>query len=271
MYKAVLARKSILTLHIARLTGRNGVSVRYATTPYARMVSDLGVKFNPGGWPEHIPFKDLNRIKGGVRPLKELQSLVKRGALRLVPATAEDRQNAEHDPESVIPNHIKHNSPLATSDAPHEELKYPITHFASQFVLPQIPSPLPTGTVYHPLTMSPHFSFSALPTTTADVSDTSAVSDRPRRRRAQRSDINRSRFRPITNPEGRKLRHPKRGPMTAKYVVEASGIKPDEVGRAIADGNIILTNENLEDCIELASELSSDIESAGEWDREMEM
>ena len=280
-----MSTADLYSLFVARLTGRNDISVRYSTAPYARMVSELGVKFNAGGWPEDIPFNDLNRIKGGVRPLRRLLTLVEKGTLKLVPATEEDRQNAHHDPESVIPNHVDHGSPLATSGAPPKELIYPITHFASQFVLPQTPRPLPTGTVLHPITMSPHFSFSTLPTTTADAVNASGMSAGPRHRRAQRSDINKSRFRPVTNPQGRKLRHPKRGPMTARHVVEASGIKPGEVGRAIEDGNILLTDENLGDCYELTSEgrvsgeremcaegeLSSDIESAGEWDREMEM
>ena len=117
----------------------------------------------------------------------------------------------------------------------------------------------------------------AIPTTSADTPNTSVVSDRPPRRRAQRSDINKSRCRPVTNPEGRKLRHPKRGPITAKYVVEAPGIEPEEVGRAIKLRRIMFADENLDDCRELSSEVetcgergepSSEIESASEWDRE---
>ena len=250
------------------------------------MVSVLGVKFNPGGWPSNIPFTDLNRIPGGTRPLKVLQDLVDKGNLKLVWATLQDRQDAERDPRSVIPNTVGHDAALAVPGAPpSKKLVHRITDFASQFQLPPpAHRPLPTGTVYHPMTISPRFSFSTLPTTTADAPNASTVSDRPRRRRAQRSDINKGRLRPVTNPEGRKLRHPKRGPTTAKYIVESPGIKPDEVGKAIKGGGIVLTNENLSDCFELArgeaggsgdremgveGELSSDIESASEWDREM--
>ena len=254
------------------------------TTPSPRMVSVYGVMFNPGGWPSDIPFRDLNRVQGGTKALKKLQELVDKGDLKLVRATEQDKLDAQRDPRLVIPNTRERDATLTTPAAqPGKKLMHRITDLASRFELPLTPGPLPTGTVLHPLTLDPQFTFSALPTTTADAPDASAVSDRPRHRRAQRSDIKKHRFRPVTNPEGRKLRHPRRGPTTARYVVEASGIRADEVGQAIRDQRIIFANEDLEDCVELASragtaggwdlraagELSSDIESAGEWDREM--
>ena len=252
--------------------------MRYAPREHARMVSELGVKFNSGGWPEDIPFKDLNRIPNGTAPLAKLLDLVNKGRLKLVRATQEDKWAAERDPQSVIPNAIKRDAVPAAPDTPaSKNLVHCITDFAPRFEPPPASRSLPTGTVYLPVTMTPQFLFPAIPTTSADAPDTSVVSDRPRRHRAQRSDINKSRRRPVTNPEGHKLRHPKRGPITAKYVVEAPGIEPEEVGRAIKLRRIMFADENLDDCRELSSEVEtcgergeplSEIESASEWDRE---
>lgn len=266
---------------IVQLTGRSDAKMWYATLPYGKwVVNRFGYKFNDGGWPSDIPFRDLNRIPGGTHTLRRLQSRWDNGLLRLVRATDEDKCNACLDPRLLIPNAAQRAAALGVSipRAP-AKLVYHITDLASRFQLPGPASSPTTGIVLHPATMNPHFTFSVLPTGAPNASD----ARRPER--SQRSDINKSRKRPVTNPEGRELRHPKRGPTTTKCVVEAEGITADEVDEALKSQRILLTDEILTDCVEVGkgasgscgdhqsaekgfsdSEPEDDIESADNWD-----
>ncbi|KAM5540546.1 hypothetical protein V8D89_005775 [Ganoderma adspersum] len=270
---------------LVRKTGRSDARVWYGLWPYATCVVDrLGYKFNDGGWPSDIPFRDLNRIPGGTHVFRRLQSRWDNGLLRFVKATEEDKRNARLDPRFLIPNASQRAAALgvAIPKAPSRKLVYRITDLASRFQLNPPNSSTTTGVVLHPATMQPQFTFSILPEGAPNVSDA-----RPPER-SQRSDINKSRKRPVTNPEGRELRRPKRGPMTAKFVVEAEGIAVDEVEEAIKSQKILLTDEILTDCTSIPavasgsrsrrqdmeeggsdSESEDDIESTDEWDAEL--
>lgn len=222
----------------------------YATQPYGKWVVDrFGYKFNDGGWPSDLPFRDLNRIPGGTHALRRLQSRWDHGLLRLVKATEEDKRNARLDPRLLIPNAVQRAAALGVSipRAPAKDLIYRITDFVSRFHLPAPTSSTTTGIVLHPATMAPHFTFSVLPTGAQNT----VTSDARPPERSQRSDINKSRKRPVTNPENRELRHPKCGPTTTKCVVEAEGIAADEVDEALKSQRILLTDEILTDCVEV--------------------
>ncbi|PIL28145.1 hypothetical protein GSI_05662 [Ganoderma sinense ZZ0214-1] len=274
---------------LVRVTGRDEARIWYAIWRYALWVVDrYGFKFNDGGWPSDIPFRDLNRIPGGTHVFRRLQSRWDSGLLWLVRASEEDKRNARRDPRLLIPNTSQRAAALGTAipRAPSRKLVHCITDLASRFQLDTPDSSATTGVVLHPATMRPHFTFSVLP---GGAPAPNASGARPLER-AQRSDINKSRKRPITNPEGRELRHPKRGPMTTKFVVEAEGIAGDEVGEAIESGRIVLTDEILTDCVDVPREAGGsrsrrlgveewfsssdiepedDIEMADEWDAEL--
>ncbi len=241
-------------------SGVSDARLWYAARLYALyVVGGLGYKFNDDpGWPDEIPFRDLNRIPGGKPVYIRLLSDWDAGRLRFVKATEEDKRNALLNPWLVFPNAAQRTAALAIPRTPSTNLVHRITDFASRFQLPAPPSPPTTGVVLHPSTMLPQFTFSVLPKGAQDAADASAASSALRAERSQRSDINKSRKRPITNPEGRKLRHPKRGPMTTKNIVEAGRITADDsIHGAIEGGGIVLTDEDLRDCVEVAGQASS--------------
>ncbi|KAM5534019.1 hypothetical protein V8D89_012342 [Ganoderma adspersum] len=230
----------------------------YGVEEYAHNVVDgLGYKFNDS-WPSDIPFRDLNRIPGGTPTLKRLLSLWLTGQLRFVEATEEDRCSARLNPWLVFPNAAERAAALAIPRPPSNE---PVEHTADspphlQRTAP--PSPPTTGLVLHPSTMLPQYTFPVVPPLMGAQHATgmpSASNVRPPGQ-AQRNDINKSRKRPVTNPEGRELRRPKRGPLTARHVVEADGIAPGEVEHAIKKRRILLTDEILTDCTEIGREAS---------------
>ncbi|RDX47380.1 hypothetical protein OH76DRAFT_1311099, partial [Lentinus brumalis] len=55
------------------------------------------------GWPGHIQFGELCRIRGGAAPFRELLKLWDSGILRWRDATPDDLRNAERDHRSVLP------------------------------------------------------------------------------------------------------------------------------------------------------------------------
>ncbi len=273
-----------------RLSGNDDAKLWYGLWEYAmRVVCGLGYKFNDDpGWPYDIPFRDLNRIPGGKPVFKRIRSHWDGGLLRFVRATDEDKRMAQRDPRLVSPNAALRALALGIPRALPEpkQVAHRITDFASRFQLPAPPSSSTTGgVVLHPSTMLPQFTFSVLPMRAGapDVAGKSDASTARRPQRSQRSDINKGRKRPVTNPEGRELRHPKRGPLTAKYVVEADGIAPDEVGQAIETKRIVLTDEDLSRCVDLGRQASGsgsgpsesdpddmeDIESTDDWEAEL--
>lgn len=56
------------------------------------------------GWPGHIPFGELCRIRGGAKPFRELLALWNAGTLRWRDVTPEDLHNATLDRRSVLPS-----------------------------------------------------------------------------------------------------------------------------------------------------------------------
>ncbi|KAM5534615.1 hypothetical protein V8D89_011717 [Ganoderma adspersum] len=262
---------------LVRVSGRDDARVRWALRLFAKDVVDkLGFKFNDDpGWPSDIPFRDLNRIPGGIAVYRRLQSLVDTGRLRFVRATEEDRRNARLNPLLVSPNAADRTAALGIPSAPTVKLVHRITDLASRFQLPPPPSPPTTGVVLHPATMEPQFTFSVLPNGAyaqngSDASSgSSAAPSLPAR--SQRSDVNKSRYRPVTNPDGRELRHPKRGPTTTKNIIEVEGIAAVvDIQQAIEYQQIILTDEDLAGCIEIGREVSGLSESQMNLDGEEE-
>ncbi|EIW51488.1 uncharacterized protein TRAVEDRAFT_54526 [Trametes versicolor FP-101664 SS1] len=75
-------------------------------TTYPTIVSEIGFKIV--GWPADVSFTDLSAIGGGVRTLDDLLARwdLPDGhprKLRFQPASREDRENAERNPDSVHP------------------------------------------------------------------------------------------------------------------------------------------------------------------------
>lgn len=194
-------------------------------------------------------------------------------------ATEEDKRNARLNPLLVSPNPADRAAALGIPRAPMVKLVHRITDLASRFQVAPPQNPPTTGVVLHPATMEPQFTFSVLPDTVQDGSESAAggsgASNAPRPARAQRCDINKSRHRPVTNPDDHELRHPKHGPMTTKNVVEAVGITvaAGDIARAIENKKILLTDESLAGCVELGWDMSDhfsdseeeEIESADVW------
>ena len=88
------------------------------------------------------------------------------------------------------------------------------------------------------------------------------------------NDIKKPRFRPVTNPENRPLRRPKRGVLSARYIVE-----PETASGATETAGMeeMLVDDPIEDFSDVEegrsgweSEVSDDIESTSDWDREYE-
>ncbi len=195
------------------LTGVPDASLWWTTGTFSkRIVWKLGYTW--AGWPAHIPFDNLSYIPGGDRPLEELKQLWKSGQLRLVPATAEERERALYDPESVIPNARPEPAAPPRSFAVYRRAAARLRELSQEFPPPP-PRPQPVERVLHPL--------SELKTAFVLPLDDSSTALKPSCARRQRSDINLPRARPVTH---RKPKHPKRGPHTAlTFVGAASGFQ----------------------------------------------
>lgn len=67
------------------------------------------------GWPGHIPFGELCRIRGGAKPFRELLTLWNAGTLRWRDVTPEDLRKAALDHRSVLPSSPVPPRPRGTS------------------------------------------------------------------------------------------------------------------------------------------------------------
>ena len=75
----------------------------YSPGRYAKLVV-LKLKIKLVGWPAHVPYEDISKIKGGNEVLETLLNLWKSRALRFEPATECDLRYAKVDPVRVHPN-----------------------------------------------------------------------------------------------------------------------------------------------------------------------
>ncbi|KAI0633837.1 hypothetical protein C8Q77DRAFT_1073574 [Trametes polyzona] len=115
--------RSEFTGKVRTKSGRPKATMSYTMNHYARRLV-INSKLKLVGWPSHIPFRNLSKIGGGIRPLQELHRLwnltdpVDRSErLQFVPSTAEDRRNAARDPLSVHPNRPMYEMELAAAAA----------------------------------------------------------------------------------------------------------------------------------------------------------
>ncbi|KAM5535317.1 hypothetical protein V8D89_011002 [Ganoderma adspersum] len=209
---------------LALETGIDDISMYYSEEQYARfIVWCLGLILD--GWPWHIPFANLSNIKGGAAPLRLLRDLWRNGTLKFIAAPPDVRQRALHDPKSVLP-HV-----LAAAKLPacpltiggptfipsrFEDLnkrsecqasasrEHPAVAHASR-------APVAEERVLHPDNLEPILT---LP----------IASDAPphARQRRQRSDVNKARHRPVSNPEGRPSRSQTRkvGALTSHFALD---------------------------------------------------
>ena len=203
---------SEVPLFSGRLTGVPDAQLWWTAEKFGRLVVwELGYKW--AGWPANIPFQNLSDIPGGAQPLKRLQKLWKSGELKLVPASGDERMRALHDPESVMPNPSLPSHPRRSFDIikRHNAQLHELAHQFSPAPNTEQVQPRAVERVLHPLSsLAPVFE---LPLGSTLISHT------PSHSRRQRSDINRSRGRPVTK---KRPKHPKRGPHTAPVLVASA-------------------------------------------------
>ncbi len=196
----------------------------YSKEQYARtVVWCLGVLLD--GWPAHIPFTNLSDIKGGIASLRLLRDLLRDGTLKFIPAPLDVRQRALHDPESVLP-HVMSAAKLPPLPLTTTALKFSESCFRDLMAPHGKVSPLsrqqPISTstrahlpapaeerVLHPDTLEPVLTTPIGP----------GSSRQPCERR-QRSDVNKARRRPISNPDGKPMRARKVGTLTSNFVLD---------------------------------------------------
>ncbi|KAI9059171.1 hypothetical protein FKP32DRAFT_1761148 [Trametes sanguinea] len=182
---------------ISKRSNEADAFMRYSIDGYATQIV-LGLGYVWKGWPEDIAYVDISSV-GGTVELEKLLAAWKSGELRLEPATAEDRQKAMDDPESVHPNPSK-------------------LHIAREYERERrreavVVSPL----VFH--LEDGMRELGAHPTSTRPAVAGLGLSSRERRR--QRADTNKARARPVSNPYGRPLRHPKDGAKSSPFALSA--------------------------------------------------
>ncbi len=209
--------------------------MHYSNEKYARLlVWCLGIILD--GWPWYIPFANLSDIKGGARTLRVLTDLLHDSTLKFIPAPPDVRQRALHDPESVLP-HVMSAAKLPPLRLTLQPLKYSPERFrdlASHcgFTIPpsrRLPASAQTSLhapaekhvlhapaeehVLHPDNLEPVLLLPIDPD-----------SSRPHRERRQRTDINRARHRPVSNPEGKPLRARKVGALTSHFALDRPSV-----------------------------------------------
>ena len=132
----------VLIIRVVQLTGNPDARVRWAAEEYALyVVIRYGLKIV--GWPDDVPFANLNRVGGGVATLRRLQRLWDEKSLRFAEATDKDVENAKRDPTSVLPGV----SPRPRSPSPPAS--------------PAAASPSAMVQVIHPYDMNPLYTFPA--------------------------------------------------------------------------------------------------------------
>ncbi|TFK80291.1 hypothetical protein K466DRAFT_559226 [Polyporus arcularius HHB13444] len=107
---------------LAEATGKADIAMHWEEYGYVDcMVCGEGKMLE--GWPGHIPFGELCRIRGGAAPFRELLALWSAGILRWRDATAEDLRKAELDHRSVLPSTPVPPRPRGRS-APHTDAQW---------------------------------------------------------------------------------------------------------------------------------------------------
>ena len=175
---------------IEELTGMPNARMAWSIRLYAKLVV-VGCRHKLINWPANIPFLSPSDIRGGISPIQLLYDLWQSGTLRFEPATDDDVNAARTDANRVHPN------PALISEQPPPR--------TAVVVAPRVlhPSSL--------VDMGEH------PTSTHSGAVTAVLGKRPRN---QRKDMNKARPRPVTNPEGRPLRHPKPGLLSKRSVLD---------------------------------------------------
>ncbi|PIL28046.1 hypothetical protein GSI_09798 [Ganoderma sinense ZZ0214-1] len=221
-------------------TGIDTMHMYYSEEQYARfIVWWLGLILD--GWPWYIPFANLSNIKGGAAPLRLLQDLWRNGTLRFIPAPRDVRERALHDPHSVLP-HVLAAAKLPALPLTIQGPKWSAARFQDFAAYPgsvaaasrprtastHAPSPaVAEERVLHPDDLEPILTRPLGP-------DTSP----PARERRQRSDVNKARHRPVSNPDGKPSRSQTRmaGALTANFVLD----RPGGPTAASTSGNTVL-------------------------------
>ncbi|KAJ8488164.1 hypothetical protein ONZ51_g3725 [Trametes cubensis] len=240
---------------LEELTGIPGVHLWYSPGRYAKLVV-LKLKLKLVGWPVHVPYEDISKIKGGNEVLETLLNLWKSRALRFEPATERDLWYAKVDPARVHPN------PSALREARGErrgggasggadgddsgcegdveangigwdsELDIDVdvecapslpvrsgqcSVSDARLAAAETQALIVRSLVLHPATMEPlGYHYSS---TRPSVAAT-LLGDRLRQ---QRSDIKKPRYRTAEDAQTRGFRRPREGVKSARYTLESSG------------------------------------------------
>ncbi|KAI0660645.1 hypothetical protein C8Q70DRAFT_903600, partial [Cubamyces menziesii] len=193
---------------VEELTGIPGVHLWYSPGRYAKLVV-LKLKLKLVGWPVHVPYEDISKIKGGNEVLETLLNLWKSRALRFEPATERDLWYAKVDPARVHPN------PSALREARGERRGGGASGGADGDDSGcEGDALIVRSLVLHPATMEPlgyHYS-STRPSVAATL-----LGDRLRQ---QRSDIKKPRYRTAEDAQTRGFRRPREGVKSARYTLE---------------------------------------------------
>ena len=197
----------------------------YSEEQYARLIVwCLGLILD--GWPWHIPFANLSDIKGGATPLRLLQDLWRNGTPKFISAPPDVRQRALYDPHSVLP-HVLSAAKLPALPLTVKGLKWTPSRF-QDLIAPtgysaaisrtrpatthaSRPSVATEELVLHPYDLEPILTLPISPGTSPHA-----------RERRQRSDVNKARHRPVSNPEGKPSRShtAKVGALTSQFALD---------------------------------------------------
>ncbi|KAI0652801.1 hypothetical protein C8Q70DRAFT_885434, partial [Cubamyces menziesii] len=186
------------------LTGVPGVHLWYSPKRYARLIV-LKHKHKLVGWPAHVPYEDISKIKGGNEVLETLLDLWRTQTLRFERATERDLWYAKVDPARVHPN------PTALRETRGEGCR---RGARTGIEGDDSGSLVVRSLVFHPTTMEPlgyHYT-STQPSVAAGL-----FGGRPRE---QRSDVKKPRYRTAEDAQRRGSRRPREGVKSARYVLE---------------------------------------------------
>ncbi|KAJ8497039.1 hypothetical protein ONZ51_g776 [Trametes cubensis] len=236
---------------LEELTGVPGVHLWYSPKRYARLIV-LKHKHKLVGWPAHVPYEDISKIKGGNEVLETLLDLWRTQTLRFERATERDLWYAKVDPARVHPNptalretrgegcrrgartgiegddsgcegDVENNGVGDDSELDIEcEPTLPVHGTQSgtsdtRLAAAEAQALVVRSLVFHPTTMEPlgyHYT-STQPSVAAGL-----FGGRPRE---QRSDVKKPRYRTAEDAQRRGSRRPREGVKSARYVLETSG------------------------------------------------
>ncbi|KAI1782165.1 hypothetical protein LXA43DRAFT_1149491 [Ganoderma leucocontextum] len=201
----------ILTRPDYRHTGRTSTCTTQKRSTCRSSPGTLGVLLD--GWPWHIPFTNLNDIKGGA----EVRDLCRDGMLKFVHTPPDVHQRALHDPESVLP-HVMSAAKLHPLPPTIQTLKFSQSRFRDlTAALPHHQAPPRTS----PCTGRGARPPSGQPRARPHFTSSSRI-----RERCQCCDVNKACNRPISNLEAKPSRSRKVGALTSHFVLDARRPKP---------------------------------------------